>query len=96
MATSDTTPRVSILFHCVLFPNSCPPPKRLQRPTAQGQCHGSFVGSAQLFLYWSGSERSAKSVRQELEMEASKEEQRGVIRFLVADGAAMRHKVKTP
>ena len=28
-------------------------------------------------------------------MEASKEEQRGVVRFLVAEGAAARHKVKT-
>ena len=40
MTTSDT-PRVSILFHCVLFSNSCPPPKRLQHPTTQGQCHRS-------------------------------------------------------
>ena len=30
MATSDTTPRVSTLFHCVLFTNRFPPPKRLQ------------------------------------------------------------------
>ena len=29
-------------------------------------------------------------------MEASKEEQRGVLRFLVAEGTATRHKVKTP
>ena len=29
-------------------------------------------------------------------MEASKEEQRGVVRFLVAEGAATSHKVKTP
>ena len=37
-----------------------------------------------------------KCVRPALEMEASKEEQRGVVRFLVAKGAATRHKVKTP
>ena len=41
MATSDTTPSVSTLLYCILFPNSCPSPKRLQRPTAQGQCHRS-------------------------------------------------------
>ena len=32
MATSDTTPRVSTLFHCGLFSNSCLSPRRLQRP----------------------------------------------------------------
>ena len=42
MATSDTTPRVSTLFHCVLFSNSCPSPERLQRPAARGQCHRSI------------------------------------------------------
>ena len=42
MTTSDTTPRVSTLFYCVLFSNSYPSPKRLQRPIAQGQCHRSF------------------------------------------------------
>ena len=31
-----------------------------------------------------------------MEIEASKEEQRGVVSFLVAEGAATRHKVKTP
>ena len=50
----------------------------------------------QLFLYCSGGERSVKCVRPALEMEASKEEQRGVVRILVAEGAATRHKVKTP
>ena len=29
-------------------------------------------------------------------MEASKEERRGVVRFLLAEGAATRDKVKTP
>ena len=52
--------------------------------------------STQLFLYSSGGERSAKCVRPALEMEASKEEQRGVVRFLMAEGVATRHKVKTP
>ena len=52
--------------------------------------------STQLFLYCSGGERSVKCVRPALEMEASKEEQRGVIRLLVAEDAATRHKVKTP
>ena len=40
-------------------------------------------------------ERSVKCVRPELEMETRKEEQRAVVRFLVAKGAATRHKVKT-
>ena len=52
--------------------------------------------STQLFLYCSGGERGVKFVRRALEMVASKEEQRGVVRFLVAEGAATRHKVKTP
>ena len=51
--------------------------------------------STQLF-YCSEGERNAKCVRPALEMEASKEEQRGVVRFLVAEGAATCHKVKTP
>ena len=42
MATCDTTPRVSTLFHCVWFSNTCPSPERLQRPTAQGQCYRSI------------------------------------------------------
>ena len=46
-----------------------------------------------LFLYCSGGERNVKCVRPALEMEVSKEEQRGVVPFLVADGAATRHKV---
>ena len=49
----------------------------------------------QLFLYCSGGERSVKCVLSALDMEASKEEQRGVVRFLVPEGAATRHKVKT-
>ena len=51
--------------------------------------------STQLF-YCSGSERSVKCVRPALEMEASKEEQRGVVRFLVVEGAATCNKIKTP
>ena len=46
--------------------------------------------SAQLFLYCSGSERSVKCVRPALKMEASKEEQRGIVRFLVTEGAGTR------
>ena len=50
--------------------------------------------STQLFLYCSGGESSVKCVRTALEMETSKEEQRGVVRFLVAGGAATSHKIK--
>ena len=50
----------------------------------------------QLFVYCSGGERRVKCVRSALEMEASKEEQRCVVRFLVGDGAGTQHKVKTP
>ena len=46
--------------------------------------------SIQLFLYFSGGEFSVKCVRPALEMEAS-----GVVRFLVAEGAKTRDKVKT-
>ena len=52
--------------------------------------------STQLFLYCSGGEHSVKCVHPALEMEASKKEQKGVVRFLVAEGAAMCHKVKMP
>ena len=52
--------------------------------------------NAQLFLYCSGGERSIKCVPAALEMEASKEDQRGVLRFLVTEGAATRYKVKSP
>ena len=52
--------------------------------------------STQLFPYCSGGEHSVMYVRPVLEMEASKEEQRGVVSFLVDEGAATRHKVKTP
>ena len=52
--------------------------------------------STQLFLYCSGVERSVKCVRLALDMEASKAEQRGVLRFLVAEGVATRHKIKIP
>ncbi|KAG8229892.1 hypothetical protein J437_LFUL009756 [Ladona fulva] len=54
--------------------------------------------STQLFLYCSGGERSEKCVRPALEMKASKEEQRGVVRFLVAEGAGAReihHRIST-
>ena len=46
--------------------------------------------STQLFLYCSGSERSVKFVHPALEMEASNKEQRGVVHFLVAEGAGTR------
>ena len=49
-----------------------------------------------LFLDCSENERSVKCVRPALEMEARKEEQRGVVRFLMTEGAATRHKFKTP
>ena len=52
--------------------------------------------STQLFLYCSGGECSVKCVRPALEMEASEEEQRGVVSFLMAEDATTRHKVKTP
>ena len=44
----------------------------------------------QLFLHCSGGERNVKCARPALEMEANTEEQRGVVRFLVADGAGTR------
>ena len=50
--------------------------------------------STQLFLYYSGSECPVKCVRPALEMEASEEEQGGVVRFLVAEDAATRIKSK--
>ena len=52
--------------------------------------------STQLFVYCSEGERSVKCVCRALEMEASKERQRGVVRVLVTEGAATRHKVKMP
>ena len=52
--------------------------------------------STQLFLYCSEGEQSVKCVCPALEMEASKEEQRGVVRFLVDESAATHQKVKTP
>ena len=52
--------------------------------------------STELFPYFSGGERSVECICPALEMEASKEEQRDVVRFLVAESAATRHKVKTP
>ena len=61
-----------------------------------GDMHMKMHGSTQLFLYCSGRERSVKCVHPAIEMEANTEEQRGVVRFLVAEGAATRHKVKTP
>ena len=55
--------------------------------------HGETHRSTQLSIYCSGGERWVECVRLELEMEASKEDQRCATRFLVA---ATRHKVKTP
>ena len=52
--------------------------------------------STQLFPYCSGGECSVKCVQPTLEMEASKEKQKGVVRFLVAEGAGTCHKVETP
>ena len=52
--------------------------------------------SPQLFLYYSGGECSLKCVHPALEMEASKEEQRGVAHFLMDEGAVTHHKVKIP
>ena len=51
--------------------------------------------STQLFLYCSGGERNVKRVRPALKMEASKEEQSCVVRFLVAQGAAASHSLKS-
>ena len=50
--------------------------------------------STQLFLYCSGGEHSVKCVCPALEMEASKEEQRGVVSFLVAEDAGRRDSAK--
>ena len=49
-----------------------------------------------MFRYCSGGERSLKCVRPAMEIDTSKEVQRGVVHFMVAEGAATRHKVKTP
>ena len=49
-----------------------------------------------MVLYSSRGERSVKCVCPAFEMEARKEEQRGVVRFMVAEGAGIRDKVKTP
>ena len=51
--------------------------------------------STQLFLCYAGGERYVKCVRPAMEMQASKEEQIGVVRFLVTEGAATRHNVET-
>ena len=42
-----------------------------------------------LFLYCSGGEHSVMCVRPSFQMEISKEEQRGVVRFLLAEGVGM-------
>ena len=44
--------------------------------------------STKLFRYCSGGEHSVKCVHPALEMEIGKEEQRDVVHFLVAEGAA--------
>ena len=49
-----------------------------------------------LFLHYSVGGRSVKCVRPGLEMEVSKEEQRGVVRLLVAECTATPRKVRTP
>ena len=54
------------------------------------------VRRATKLFFCSGGERSVKCVRPALEMEASKEEQRSVVRLLVAEGAGMSDNVKTP
>ena len=56
---------------------------------------GNMHKFTQLFLYCSGGEHNAKCVHPALKMEASKEEQRSVVRFLVAEGVAIHHTVKT-
>ena len=43
--------------------------------------------STELFLYCSGDEHRVKCVHRTMVMEASKEEQRGMVRFLVAENA---------
>ena len=76
--------------------------KHVPRKSWQHYCYVSTLltlkthRSTQLFLYCSGGERRVKCVRPALKMEASKEAQRDVVRFLVAEGAATRRKVKTP
>ena len=47
--------------------------------------------STQLFIYCSGGKRSVKCVHPALELEASKEEPRGVVHLLVTEGAVMCH-----
>ena len=50
--------------------------------------------SRHLFFYCSGGESSVKCVRTALVIEKGKEDQRGVVRFLVVEDAVTRHKVK--
>ena len=52
--------------------------------------------STQLFIYYSEGERSVKCVPPALEMEADKEKQRLVVRFLEAEVVATRQKPKQP
>ena len=58
--------------------------------------HGKNSQVHTVVFLCSGGERSVKCVLPALEMEVNKGEQRGVVRFLVAEGAATRHKIKTP
>ena len=68
--------------------NRSPTRRHIPRKSWQHCCYVSKTHtSTQLFLYCSGGERSVKCVRPALEMEASKEVQRGVVRLLVAEGA---------
>ena len=64
--------------------------------TEQPPCMVKTHKTTHLIIYCSEGERSVKCVRPAFEMEARKEEHRGVIRFLVAEGTATLHKVKTP
>ena len=60
-----------------------------------GDMHSENAQVHTVFLYCSIDERSVKCVRPALEMEASQEEQRGVVRFFVVEGAATLHSQKT-
>ena len=61
-----------------------------------GDIHSENAQVHAVVFYCSGGERSVKCVHSALQMETSKGEQIGVVRFLVAEGAATRHNVKTP
>ena len=52
-----------------------------------GDMHSENIQVHTVVFYYSGGERSVKCVRPALEIGAIKEEQRGGVRFLVAEGA---------